>query len=87
MTSLYVYSNVIDSRFVDNSHVVLLRTVPIGNLRFVNKHVEFTNMQYLPVAYTDSEVIKVCVCRVNGKTVYFNKGKVVVNLHFRQVHN
>ena len=87
MTSLYVYSNVVDSRFVGNSYVPLLRTVPIRSSRFVNEHVEFANIQYLPVAYTDSEVIEIRVCRDNGRTVYFNGGKVIVNLHFRQVRN
>ena len=53
--------------------------------RFVNELVEFANIQYLLVAYTDSEVIEIRVCRDNGRTVYFNGGKV--NLHFRQVRN
>ena len=57
-----MYSDVVDSRFVGNSYVPFLRTVPIRGLWFVNEHVEFANIQYLPVAYTDSEVVEVQVC-------------------------
>ena len=86
MISQYVYSDVVAPCFVVNAFVPLLKTVPIENTRFVNEHVEFSSIQYLPVAYTDSEVAEVRVCRDSGDTVHFNGGKVMVNLHSKQVH-
>ena len=83
--SLYVYSNVVDSRFIGNSYIPILWTVSIRSSKFVNEHVELANIQYLPVAYRDSEAVEVHVCRDNGKPVYLNRKKVIVNLHFRRV--
>ena len=56
---MYVYTSVITPRFVGNAFVPLLRTVPIERTTFVHEHVEFAKFQYLPVAYTDSEIAEV----------------------------
>ena len=86
MTSLHVYSDVVAPCFVGNAFVSLLRTVPNGSTWFVNEHFEFANIQYLPAAYIDSEVLEVRVCRDGEETVHFNGGKVIVKLYFKQVH-
>ena len=85
MTSLYVYSNAVDLHFLDATFVPLLRTVSIESTSLLNKHFEFVNIQYLPVAYTDSEVVDVRACHDSGETFYLNGGKVDENLHFKQV--
>ena len=46
--------------FVANAFALLLKTVSIGSTRLVRNHAEFANIQYLSVAYTDSEVVEVC---------------------------
>ena len=75
MTSLYVYMSPITPRVVGNMFVPLLRTAPIERITFVHEHVEFAKIQYLPVAYADSEVAEVHVCSGRGNTVCNNGGK------------
>ena len=53
----------------------------IESRRFVNEHVESSNMQYLPVAYADSEVVEMRVWRDSGQTSCFNGKKVLVYHH------
>ena len=79
---MYVYMSAISPRFVGNAIVPLLRAVPIERTTFVHKHVEFARIQYLPVAYTDSEVAEVQVCSDRRNTVCNNGGKMIANFYF-----
>ena len=74
----------ISPRFVGNAFVPLLRTVPIERTTFVHKHVELAKTQYLPVAYTDSEVAEVHECSDRWKTVCNNGGKMIANFYFKK---
>ena len=76
-----VYMSAITPRFVKNAFVPLLRTVPIKRTTFVHKHVEFARIQYLPVAYTDSEVAEVHECSDRGNAVCNNGGKMIANFY------
>ena len=84
MTSLYVYMSAITPSFVRNAFVPLLRTVPIERTTFVHEHVEFFKIQYLPVAYIDSEVAEVHMCSDRGNTVCINGRKMIVNFTFKK---
>ena len=84
--SLFVYSGVVDSHFVENLRSLLrLRTAPIRSSRFVTDPIDFANIQYLTVAYTNSEVLKIHECRDNSETIYFNGGKMIVNLNCNNI--
>ena len=84
MTSFYVYTSAITPRFVGNAFVPLLRTVPIERTTFVHEHVEFSKIQYLPVAHTDSEVSEVHICSDKGNAVCNNGGKMIANIYFKK---
>ena len=64
-----------------NTFVPPLKTVLNGSTRFVNEQVEFATIQYLPVAYTFSDVVEMRVWRGSGQTSCFNGKKVLVYPH------
>jgi hypothetical protein len=85
LTALYVYADVVGNRLVGDALAPLLRVVPVKGDRFQNVHVEFTNIQYLPVANFVGREVEVKVARDTGQTVSFTTGKVIANLHFKRV--
>jgi hypothetical protein len=88
MTGLYVYSNVVDNRLVGDAYVPLLRVVPLGSLavKYDNVFVEFNNIQYHDVRSFHDRDVEIKIARDNGETVTFDKGKVIVNLHFKRIY-
>jgi hypothetical protein len=89
MTGLYIYSNVVDKRLVGDAYVLLLRVVPLDArpaYKYDNVFVEFNNIQYHDVASFHGRNVEIQIARDNGDTVTFDKGKVIVNLHFKRIY-
>jgi hypothetical protein len=89
MTGLYVYSNVVNNRLVGDSYVPLLRVVPLASSladKFDNVYIEFNNIQYHDVASFHGRDIEIKIARDNGETVSFDKGKVIIDLHFKRIY-
>ena len=84
-TSLYVYSDIAEPRAVGDALAPLLRVVPTARKKFVDAYTEFSNIQYMPVSNTQTDLIQVLLRRDNGKEIPFTAGKVVITLHFRRV--
>ena len=87
LTSLFVYSNIVDTRFVGDTLAPLLRTVPVKGRRFEDVYIEFYSLEYHPVANFNGREIEIMLARDTGRTMQFATGKVIVNLHFRKVSN
>ena len=82
--SLYVYCNLIEPRVVGDSHVPLLRIVPVQG-----KHTDlvtrfFQKVYYLPLQQKCFETVEIYIRDDTGQKVPFERGKVVVTLHFRK---
>lgn len=82
--SLYIYSDVAETRPVGNTMAALLRVVPFKNHQTAT-HAEFRNVQYIPVANTRTDLVSVLIRRDDGEPVPFEDGKVVATLHFRKI--
>jgi hypothetical protein len=87
-TSLYVYSKIVEARPVGDVMAPLLRVVPVkADERFANTYIEFTNVHYLPVPNTSTNLIEVLIRRDNGEEIPFSSGKVILTVHFRRVRD
>jgi hypothetical protein len=86
ISSLYVYSNVIEFRPVEEISTQLLRVVPIEKgSRFIDAHVKFSNVQYMLLPNIVTDLIDVLIRTDSGDPVPFTRGKVVLMVHFRPV--
>lgn len=82
-SSLYIYSNIAQNRMVGDSLVPLLRHVPFEyNKRRQQQWIQFQNVEYIPVANGNTDLIEIDIRRDDGTRVSFESGKVVVTLHF-----
>lgn len=82
--NLYIYANVVEPRVVGDSLVPLLRIVPIqGNHGEVASEV-FNPIHYVPLQLRQFQMLEVYIRDDVGDPVAFERGKVVVTLHFRR---
>jgi len=82
--SLYVYCNLLEPRMVGDAMVPLLRIVPIRgkNGDMITKTYE--NVHYHPIQQKHFDTVEMDIRDDTGRPVSFERGKVVVTLHFRQ---
>ena len=81
---LYVYCDMIQSQYVGDALVPLLRIVPVEGKDGERICKSFIRPQYLPVSRKQFESIEVNIKRDTGENVPFELGKVLLTLHFRQ---
>ena len=81
---LYVYCDIIQSQYVGDALVPLLRIVPVEGKDGERISKSFIRPQYLPVSRKQFETIEVNIKRDTGETVPFEFGRVLLTLHFRQ---
>jgi hypothetical protein len=84
LSTLYIYSDLVDSRLVGNTLAPLLRTVSVTGERFENVRVEFTIPHYIPVANARTQVVEVNIMTSDGRPVPFQGGGVLATLHARK---
>ena len=81
---LYVYCDIIQSKYVGHALVPLLRIVPVEGKGGERISKSFIRPQYLPISRKQFETIEVNIKQDTGETVPFELGKVLLTLHFRQ---
>ena len=81
---LYVYCDIIQSQYVGDALVPLLRIVPVEGKDGQRISKSFVRPQYVPVSRKQFESIEVNIKRDTGETVPFEFGRVLLTLHFRQ---
>ena len=81
---LYVYCDIIQSQYVGDALVPLLRIVPVEGKDGQRISKSFVCPQYVPVSRKQFESIEVNIKRDTGETVPFEFGRVLLTLHFRQ---
>ena len=86
MSSIYVYSNIVQNRLVGDSLVPLLRVVPIRGARDeLYRSEEFLHPHYLPTVKETTSELQFYLRRDDGTPISFKTGKVVLTLHFRKI--
>ena len=80
---LYVYCDIIQSQYVGDALIPLLRIVPMEGKDGERISKSFIRPQYLPVSRREFETIEVNIKRDTGESVPFELGKVLLTLHFR----
>ena len=81
---LFIYCNLIQSQYVGDALVPLLRIVPVEGKVGERVSKSFLRPQYLPVSRKQFETVEVNIKTDTGESVPFEFGRVLLTLHFRQ---
>lgn len=81
---LYVYCSLVEPRPVGNTQVPLLRIVPIEGHSGQMITKTYENVQYVPVVDKHFRTLEIDIRKDTGEKVPFERGKLVVTLHFRR---
>ena len=82
--TIYVYTDVVESRIVGDSVAPLLRALPVGGSHGETVSDRFTNIHYVPLMYSHFKSIEIDIRDDTGRRVPFEYGRVTVTLHFRR---
>ena len=82
--TLYVYTDVVESRIVGDTLAPLLRSIPISGRHGDRVSERFTNVHYIPLLRSNFHSIEVDIRDDMGRRVPFEYGRVTVTLHFRR---
>jgi hypothetical protein len=82
--SLFVYCDLVEPVLVGDMKAPLLRTINIKGKdgEMINRI--FQNVQYAPLQKKHFETIEINIRDDEGKPVPFERGRVIVTLHFKQ---
>ncbi len=84
MSTIYVYCDIVEPQIVRDTNAQLLKTIPVES-KFGDVIAKtFTNIQYVPIQMRSFENIEFLLRNDTGDPVPFERGKVVITLHFRQ---
>ena len=83
--NLYVYCDIVQSQFVGDAQVPLLRIVPVEGRDGERVSKIFMNPQYLPISRKQFESIEVNIKSDTGENISFEAGRVLLTLHLRRV--
>ena len=82
--TIYVYTDVVESRIVGDSVAPLLRALPVGGRHGETVSDRFTNIHYVLLLYSHFKSIEIDIRDDIGRRVPFEYGRVTVTLHFRR---
>lgn len=83
--SLYIYCDIVENVVVGDVKVPLLRVVNINGKEGLTVSRLFNTVQYVPIQRKQFDTIEINIRDDTGRLVPFERGKVVVTLHFRLV--
>ena len=84
LTSLYVYSPIVESQFVGDTQAPLLRVVSVSGQFGTTANVHYNHIYYLPLSQSFIDHVEVYIRDDVGEYVPFDTGRVIVVLHFRK---
>ena len=84
LSSMYVYTNIVDAQFVGDVKVPFLRIVNTQGNYGDDVNVSFRYMQYVPIKVKSFETLEINTKDDKNKNVSFGFGKSIVTLHFKQ---
>ena len=82
--SLYVYSDVVQTKLVGDTSVPLLAIVPISGTHGHMSFKEYSTPVYSDLAKNIFSTIEIYIMDSGGRSIPFEFGKVTVLLHFRK---
>ena len=82
--SIYVYCPLVEPQMVGDSRVPLVRIVPIQGTPGHVTSKEFQPIHYVPLQQRQFQEIEIMLRDDTGNPIPFQRGKVVVTLHFRR---
>ena len=82
--TMYVYTDVVESRIVGDSLASLLRALSVSGSHGATVSDRFTNIHYAPVLYSHFHSIEMDIRNDTGRREPFEYGRVKVTLHFRR---
>ena len=82
--TIYVYTDVVESRIVGDSLAPFLRTLRVAGSHGATVSDRFTNIHYVPLLYSHFKSIEMDIRDDTGRRVPFEYGRVTVTLHFRR---
>jgi hypothetical protein len=83
-SSIFTYCNIVEAQVVGNVNAKLIKTIPVEGTHGDIITKTFTNIQYVPVETKSFEDVEILLRTDTGDPVPFERGKVVVTLHFRK---
>ena len=84
VSTIYVYCDIVQPQIVGDTSAQLLKSIPVEGTfgDIITK--TLTNIQYVPIQRKLFEDVEILLRSDTGDPVPFERGKVVVTLHFRQ---
>ena len=82
--TIYIYTDVVESRIVGESLAPLLRCRPVRGIHGAAVSDRLTNIHYAPLLYTHFMSIEMNIRDDTGRRMPFEYGRVTVTLHFRR---
>ena len=82
--NLYVYSDIVEHQIVGDTRAPLLRTVAVQNRYGKDISINYERPHYIPVKQKLFQEIEIDIRDSAGRKIPFQRGRVVVKLHFRK---
>lgn len=82
--SIYVYTDIVQTKLVGNADVPLLSVVPLSGSFGEMYFKEYVTPVYTPISKTTFSTIEIYITDSAGREIPFTSGKVTVLLHFRK---
>ena len=83
--TLFVYSDLVEHQIVGNVRAPLLRTVTVKEKHGRDVSLIYEQPHYLPVNKKLFDTIEINIRDATGRKVPFQRGRVVVKLHFKKI--
>ena len=84
VSTIYVYCDIVEPQIVGDTSAQLLKSIPAEGKFGDIIAKTFTNIQYVPIRTRSFEAVEILLRNDTGDPVPFERGKVVITLHFRQ---
>lgn len=85
MTSIYIYTDIVEHQHVGDIMAPLLRIIPLDREAAPTVYKVFDVPYYLPVSRNRIDTIEIDLRSDFGEQILFELGKVVAKLHFKRV--
>lgn len=81
---MYIYSDLVEPQIVGDTVAPLLRVIPVKGHDGEMIHEVFDRPHYIPVTRKNFQTIETVIRTHTGRLMSFERGKLIVKLHFRQ---
>ena len=82
--NLYVYCDIVEHQIVGNARAPLLRTVAVQNRHGRDISINYERPHYISVNRKLFQEIEIDIRDATGRKIPFQRGRVIVKLHFRK---